>query len=316
MAGEFRKLLITGGNGNLGRLVARAFAARGIDVVRFDLPGTNTETTSARETLVSGDVRDADALAQLFETHKPDAVCHLASLLSGSSEADLSAAWEINATSSFRLMQLAVEHDVDRFFFASTFATYGCDVVDPLPEDAAQWPENIYGVTKVAVERLGAYFRGKNGLDFRCLRFPLVISPFAPRSAVTAYPSHAFRAAARGESFVFPVSPHVGVSTLFLDDVVSSIVAALSADPSHIKRPAYNLHAYFVSAQEVAETLKARFPGFSYTFVPDPAVERLLTGWPDVMVDATARADWGWAPAFDFPRSVDRMIELLDAEAS
>ena len=50
------------------------------------------------------------------------------------------------------------------------------DTKDPLPEDFPQWPENMYGVTKLAVERFGIYLNQNYGFDFRCLRFPMVLS--------------------------------------------------------------------------------------------------------------------------------------------
>ena len=225
-------VLITGGNGNLGRLVAASLLERGIPVIKFDLPGTETETTAPGETVVTGDIRNGKQLEAIISDTRPGRIYHLASLLSGSSEANPQDAWEINAGASFDLLQLAVSHNVGRFFFASTIATYGTVDVDPMPDDHPQWPDNLYGATKVAVERLGVYFKLKHGLDFRCARYPMVVSPYAPKTAVTAYPSHALRAAYNGEPFIFPVSESTGMSTMFLDDVVTSIVDIMEVDRS------------------------------------------------------------------------------------
>ena len=305
--------LLTGGNGNLGRLVADRLRARGVAVIKFDLPGT--EKTEEQDQVILGDIRDAGAVDKIIADHKPDTIFHLASLLSGSSEVDLAASWAINATASFNLLQSAMRHGVDQFFFASTVATYGADMGDPLPLNAQQWPENFYGATKVAVERLGVYFKQKHGLDFRCLRFPLVISPFAPPSAVTAYPSHALRAAHEGRSFTFPVSPNIGMSTLYLDDVIRSIEEYSFAERDRLTEHAYNLHGYFVSAASVVDTIKARYPDFAHDYAPDPAVEALLGGWPDAMDMTAAAADWDWKPAYDFPKSAGAMFELLKQES-
>ena len=312
MGDKTEKVLITGGNGNLGRLVAEQLLQRGQRVIKFDAPGTEPASQSDNEVVITGDIRDTDTLEKIISQHQPDIIYHLASLLSGSSELDLSDAWGINATSSFELMKLALKHDVNRFFFASTIATYGDVDTDPMPEDYQQWPENMYGVTKVAVERLGVYFKTRHGLDFRCLRFPLVVSPYAPKTAVTAFPSHALRAAFEGDSFVFPVSESVGMSTIFLEDVVDSIVQFSAADRSRLSRHVYNLHAYYLSAGMVAEAALKRFPGFDYHYEPMDSVERLITSWPDVMGDSSARHDWNWNPGFDLSRSVDRMCELLN----
>ncbi len=303
--------LITGGNGNIGRLLAERLVTKDIKVIRFDLPGSGPEIHTALETIITGDIRDQSLLEEILKTHKPDTIYHLASLLSGSSEADLDAAWEINATASFKLIKLGKENNVNMFFFASTFASYGQGMPNPMPEDQSQWPENIYGVTKIAVERLGNYFKSKHGLDFRCLRFPLVISPFAPPSAVTAFPSHAFKAAVEGRSFVFPVKPETSVSTLFLQDVINSIMAITFAEKEQITQPAYNLHAYSLSARMVADEILKKFPDFEYSFEPQDNVETLLKGWPDIMMDRTAREDWNWEPQYNFKQSAEWMFEFF-----
>ena len=76
-----------------------------------------------------------------------------------SSAADPPRAWRVNASAAVELLELAAEHGVQRFFFPSTSATYGGRLPDPLPEDHPQWPDNIYGATKVAVERVGNLLR-------------------------------------------------------------------------------------------------------------------------------------------------------------
>jgi len=314
MSNETGNVLITGGNGNLGRLVADQLLQRGQRVVKFDLPGTEPDQERENELVIAGDMRDSDKLEEIMSMYKPDTVYHLASLLSGSSENDLCAAWDINASASFKLMNLALKTGVNKFFFASTIATYGTVDRDPMPEDYEQWPQNMYGATKVAVERQGVYFKLNHGLDFRCLRFPLVVSPYAPRTAVTAFPSHAFRSAIKSEAFKFPVSANVGMSTIFLQDVVDSIVQYTAAEGSGLSRHVYNLHAYYLSAGMVVDAVLQRFPEFKYSYEIDENVEKLISCWPDVMDDSSARRDWNWNPAFNFTATANRMLELLAIE--
>ena len=307
----YKTALITGGNGNIGRLISEKLVQQGVRVIRFDIPGSEPVDTHALETIVVGDIRDTVLLQELFQQYQPDIVYHLASLLSGSSEADIEAAWEINATASFKLMQLATAHGTQTFFFASTIASYGSDLTDPMHEEMSQWPENFYGVTKVAVERIGVYFKQKHNLDFRCLRFPMVISPFAPPSAVTAYPSHAFKAAVSKQKFVFPVSKDTGMSTLFLEDVINSIMLFSNANVGRLKRHAYSLHAYYFTAEEIVEKIVERYPHFDYRYEPVKEVEHLLSSWPNVIVDDYAQNEWGWQPEYDFNRSAEWMFDYF-----
>ena len=311
MTSDIKTALLTGGNGNLGRLVGDQLLERGVQVIKFDIPGTEPANTHPNETIVIGDMRNSQTLAGLLQDYQPDTIYHLASLLSGSSAADHQAAWDINATGSFQLLQLSLEHKVNRFFFASTNASYGGKVEDPLPESAEQWPENIYGATKVAVERLGVFFKQTHGLDFRVLRFPLVISPFAPTTAVTAFPSHAFRAAMNGESFVFPVNAQAGMSTIFLEDVIGSIIDYTSAPKQQLTNHAYNLHAYHLTTQMVIDEILKRYPDFQYSFDVNNTVQSLFDNWPNVVIDKSAREDWGWQPKYDFADSAERMFDWI-----
>ena len=303
----FKTALVTGGNGNLGRLVAQNLEQTGTRVVSFDLSGSEGAHSDPRHAVVLGDIRDHTLLEQTIRTHKPDVVIHLASMLSGSSEANPSLAWEVNASSSIRFMHMCLDHKTGPFFFASTAATYGPDLTSPVGLDTPQWPENIYGATKVAVERMGVYLKLKQSFDFRCLRFPMVLSPFAPAGAMTAYPSHAIAAAAKGESFVFPVSKNTGMSTLYLNDVTRSIVEICAAKRSSLREHIYNLHSYMFTAQDLMAAIQHRYPDFTCSFTEDSPTEDLIQRWPNIFDDSAARQDWGWEPQYDFEATVDSL---------
>ena len=101
-------------------------------------------------------------------------------MLSGSSEVNQSLAWEVNVCSSIRFMWMCLEHQIGPFFFPSTGATYGPDLSSPVGLDTPQWPENIYGATKVAVERMAVYLKLNRVLISTACVFPWF-----------CYPSHA-----------------------------------------------------------------------------------------------------------------------------
>ena len=303
----FKTAFVTGGNGNLGRLVALHLEGAGTKVVSFDLPGSEGAHSDPRHEVVLGDMRNHELLEQSIKTHKPDVVIHLASMLSGSSEANPGLAWEVNASSSIRFMRMCLEHQTGPFFFASTAATYGPDLSSPVGLDTPQWPENIYGATKVAVERMGVYLKLKQGFDFRCLRFPMVLSPFAPAGAMTAYPSHAIAAAANGESFVFPVAEHTGMSTLYLNDVTRSVVEICTAKRSALNQHIYNLHSYMFTVQDLVTAIQSRYPDFTCSFTKNSPTDDLIRRWPDVFDDSAAQQDWGWKLQYDFEATIDAL---------
>ncbi|MBL6779691.1 MAG: NAD-dependent epimerase/dehydratase family protein [Rhodobacteraceae bacterium] len=305
-----RSVLITGGNGNLGHLLADRFENTGIRVISYDIVEPQRPVPSRN--IILGDIRDTDKLRTIFEKERPEAVVHLAGVLSGSSEADPMAAWEINATASVKLMQMAEAHNVGPFVFSSTVASYGPEVPAELPAETPQWPQNVYGATKIATERMGNWMKTKRGFDFRCLRFPMVISPFAPQGAVTAYPGHACLAAKSGKPFAFPVKAETGMSTLYLMDVVRSLEEFTLCEKSCVKQPAYNLHAYHFTAGMLAQTLENRFPGAKFTFDPQEPADSMIANWPDIIQDTHAREDWGWRHRYDFNDTIDALLETIN----
>ncbi len=307
-----QSILITGGNGNIARLLAKRLLKDGHQVTCIDIMDPNPDSTVPGVTYITADICDESAIEAALQKHSPQRIFHLASLLSGSSERDRQRAFSVNLQATFNLYELALRHGSPQIVFPGTGASYGSDVPSTLPESEPQWPENIYGATKVANERLGVYYKLTHGLDFRCLRPPLVLSPYAPQAALTAYASHAYVAAARGESFAFPVGAAIGMSTIYIEDLVEGFVQLAYASPESLTQHAYNLHAFCPSAQEIADSIQKIKPEFQYTFEPNPTVEALLVTAPKVYVDESARRDWSWNPISDLDQCSRAIFDLIE----
>lgn len=302
--------LITGGNGNLARQLAVKLADQKKKILLTDI-SPRAEAGSERCDFVQGDIANVDFLKGLFDNYGPTHVLHMASMLSGSSENSRERAWQVNALASVTLLELSVKHGIKCFFFPSTAATYGSDITDPLPEDFPQWPENFYGVTKVAVERAGYYYYKKMRLNFRSLRLPFVISRFAPSGALTAYASHAFVEAVKDIPFSFPVRTNTVVSSIYVKDVINGIRDFIAAPDASLTRRVYNLHSCSPTAEAIALAIKARLPNFKYSFDPNTGVVRLTEAMPATITDRDARNDWNWDPVYDLDRMADDLISEL-----
>ena len=303
--------LLTGGNGNLARQMAKQLLDEGNKVVLLDIMPSDSPVSGVKE--VTGDIANHKILEDIFKENKPEFVCHMASLLSGSSEKDLRRSLDVNVGASLNLLQLSTDNKVKCFFFPSTAATYGSGLMDPLPEDFPQWPENFYGVTKVAVERIGTYFYFKKGLNFRSLRLPFVISQFAPPGALTAFASHAFVKAAAGEHVIFPVRTNTVISAIYVKDVIQGVFQFMNAPDDNLSRRVYNVQGFSPMAGTIASSIKSHLPDFSYAFEPDPDVVRLTDALPARIIDDAARLDWGWKPFFGLSNMTEDFLRELAA---
>ncbi len=303
--------LITGGGGNLTCQLTFELVKRGCRVVLLDVVEKPNNPTAEGCIYVRGDMRSREDLADVLKNYRPQVILHFASLLSGSSDQDRELAWRVNVDGAFNLFELALEYDVDQVFFPSSLASFGGRLPDPLPEDFPQWPVGMYGVTKVAVERLGVYYHEKHGLDFRCLRLPVVLSAFASPGAVSSYASNAFIEAVRCGRFTFKVRPETQPSIIYVKDVLDGVIGLLNTPVGKLTRRVYNMHAMAPQAKQIAQVIAARIPDVELIFDPDPKVVDLIESWPIQITDSSARKDWGWRPKYDLERTADDFIQEL-----
>jgi threonine 3-dehydrogenase len=278
-------------------------------LVLTDLAPTTPFSLPENTVYESGDITDFAHLEKMVQAHQPRAIVHLASLLSGSSERNRRTTWHVNTTATLEILEQALRIPRCRVLFASTLATYGGEFPETTTEDHPQWPTTLYGVTKVAGERLGAYFRAAHGLDFRCVRLPIVISEQAPPQAVSAMVSRAFIESAADGKFTFRAGPKTRVACLQVDDAIAGMSGLLLAAPELIRQPVYNLAGFSATLGEISAAITRRKPAVEHRFEPEPEAEGVLGGWPGRQDDSAARRDWGWKPRYDLEATVKHFLE-------
>lgn len=306
--------LITGGAGNLACQLTWTLAPRFKRIVLFDIATAPIGAVSGNALFECGDLVDVRQLDVLFKRHQPTTVIHLASLLSGSCEQNRKLGWAVNMDGTFSLFETALRHGRPQVLFASSIAAFGGQLPEVLSDETPQWPDGLYGVTKMAIERLGVYYHRRHGLDFRCLRLPVTISRHAPAGAASALGSHAFIEAVRNGHYTFRSRPDTRLAVIYVRDVLRAMASLLAAPASHLTQRVYNICAMTVTPQEIANVIRQRVPHASLRFEPDEAVAALLASWPGIIDDRAARHDWVWRPEYDLARTADEFIDALRHE--
>jgi threonine 3-dehydrogenase len=99
---------------------------------------------------------------------------------------------------------------------------------------------------------------------------------------------------------------------MYVEDALSALVDLLVAPQDKLTRRVYNVQSISPTAGEIAAAIGARLPEARLSFEPTEAdvVER----WPQMLVDQSARRDWGWNPQFDLNRLADCFLEELRRE--
>lgn len=157
------RILLCGGAGYIGCHTYVELAGRGHDVVVADNFSNSSpqvlhrlqQLTGAKVKFHRVDMRDRDALSQLFAKGRFDAVVHFAALkaVGESCERPLDY-FDNNISGTITLLKVMKEAGVGRLVFSSSATVYGDPQQVPVREDARLQVTNPYGRTKLVMEQL------------------------------------------------------------------------------------------------------------------------------------------------------------------
>ncbi|WP_433251906.1 UDP-glucose 4-epimerase GalE [Streptosporangium sp. CA-135522] len=162
------KLLVTGGAGYIGSVVAAQLVEAGHQVtVLDDLSTGHADAVPAGARFVEGSVTEAaDVLPGM------DGVLHFAAKsLVGESVEKPGRYWAHNLGGTLALLDAMRSAEVGRIVFSSTAATYGEPERSPILETDPTRPANPYGASKLAVDTALSTFAGLYGLAAVSLRY-------------------------------------------------------------------------------------------------------------------------------------------------
>ncbi|MEU6716196.1 UDP-glucose 4-epimerase GalE [Nonomuraea sp. NPDC046802] len=162
------RLLVTGGAGYVGSVVAAQLVEAGHEVtVLDDLSTGHEDAVPEGARFVKANITEAsDALDGM------DAVLHFAAKsLVGESVAEPGLYWASNLGATLALLDAMRDKGVGRIVFSSTAATYGEPERSPIEEGDPTRPTNPYGATKLAVDTTLSAFARMRGLGAVSLRY-------------------------------------------------------------------------------------------------------------------------------------------------
>jgi UDP-glucose 4-epimerase len=145
------KLLVTGGAGYIGSVVAAMALREGHQVaILDDLSTGHADAVPGGAAFTQGQIRDQ---AQAMLADGADAVLHFAAKsLVAESVAKPALYWGHNLGGSLALLEAMRQTGVGRIVFSSTAAVYGEPEHTPIEEDAPARPASPYGASKLAVD--------------------------------------------------------------------------------------------------------------------------------------------------------------------
>jgi len=324
-----KAILVTGAAGEIGQALVKALAGQPHDLIlTLDI---QPEPEELRRLVVpiQGDILDKPLLSRLVSEYEINVVYHLAALLSTRSEFTPEAAHRVNVEGTLVLLQMAAEQSEwmgrpVRFIFPSSIAAYGMPDLATKGNYARvrewEWnyPRTMYGCNKLYCEQLGIYFSLHYRqlavdrpvmLDFRCLRFPGLISAYTePSGGTSDYGPEMLHAAAKGEAYACFVREDVRIPFMAMPDAVKALMLLTDAPQEALSRRVYNVTSFSLSAEEFRERVLMAFPNAQISFQPDVKRQSIVDSWPADLDDTHAQRDWGWQPDYDVERSFNEYL--------
>ncbi len=324
-------ILITGANGEVGHGLIEKLSQQTPRprIVTLDIRNIAPAMQPLVERHIVGDILDTILLSTLINEYDIEAIYHLAALLSTHSEFNPEAAHRVNVQGTINLLHLAAEEGrlrgkPVRFLYPSSIAAYGVPTLEakaaahPATETDFPYPTTMYGCNKLYCEHLGRYYTfhyqqlsaaPSVGVDFRCVRFPgLISATTVPSGGTSDYGPEMLHAAAQGKPYACFVREDTTIPFMAMPDAVKSLLLLAEAPAEKLTQRVYNVTSFSLSAGDFAQRVKQAFPDAHISFKPDKARQGIVDTWPADIDDSAARKDWGWSPDYDIERAFNEYL--------
>ena len=288
-------ILITGAAGMIGRklterlVIDRALGGQPIekltliDIVAPTRPAGFSDHVKTR----AADLATA-GVAEKAVSERPDAIFHLAGVVSGEAETDFEKGYRVNLDGTRALLEavrLAGGGYRPKFVFTSSIAVFGAPFPEAIPDDFHLTPLTSYGTQKAISELLLSDYTRRGFLDGVGLRLPsIVVRPGKPNKAASGFFSGIIREPLAGQEALLPVPESV-----------------LHWHASPRSAVGFLIHAAGLTREQLGPRVNLTMPGVCCTVgeqiaalrrvagdkvaarirrAPDELVARIVAGWP------------------------------------
>lgn len=257
-----KKVMVTGGAGYVGAVLAPKLLARGHQVKVIDLYIYGADVLKAvqdnpRLIQVRGDIRDRGLLAREISGY--DTVIHLACISNDPSyELNPTLGKSINYDAFVDLVEIAKQAGVRHFIYASSSSVYGIKDELEVTEDLPLAPLTDYSKYKAKCEE---YLDGAATDDFIVTTIrPATVCGYSPRQrldlTVNILTNHAVN---RGKITVFGGEQRR--PNLHIEDMTDLYLFLLGQPPEKIHRKIYNVGYQNYTVREFAEMVRDTLSG-------------------------------------------------------
>jgi nucleoside-diphosphate-sugar epimerase len=325
--GRKMRIIVTGGAGFVGTLLARRLLAGPVEVgggepadvdelVLADVVAPASDLAAdPRVRAVTVDLAtEADALGDV------DVIFHLAGVVSGAAEADFDLGMRTNLDGTRAVLEHARRQaEPPVLVFSSSVAVFGPELgpAGVVGDDTLPQPQSSYGTQKFIGEQLVADYTRKGFARGRSVRLMTVaVRPGRPNAAASSFVSGIIREPLAGLRAPCPVPPDTPIVLSSPGRTLEGILrAAAVTDADWGGRTAVNLPGLTTTPRDMAAAMD-RVAGHAASdlidWTDDPAISAIVRNWPARFQTGRAQA-LGLRPDPSFDDIVRDYISSLPA---
>ena len=300
-------ILITGSNGEIGKSLINKLANSNT-IIALDLSHINNTNPKIKK--IEGSILDKKILNDINEKYRLSEIYHLAAVLSTKAEKNPNFANKVNYKGTINLLELArlqaIKYNIPiKFFFPSSIAVYNMlnrDLNQNInEEEKTNNPMTEYGKSKLKCEKIGIEKYLKEGIDFRCIRFPGIISASSkPTGGTSDYAPEMIHSAFLNKKYNCFVNNKTILPFIAMPDAILAIIKLMNASNENIKSRIYNIASFSLSTCELEKKIKVFFPNFKLSYDIDIKRQKIVDSWPNFINDSLAKKEWNWSCNLNF----------------
>ena len=174
-------------------------------------------------------------------------------------------------------------------------------------------PSSMYGVSKLACEKLMNYYNSKKILDIRSLRFPGIVSATKPGGGTTDYIVEMLYSALSGNEYKCFLDKDRILPMMHIDDSVQASIKLMNIDRKKISiNSPYNITSFNISPDLWRNTINSLGYNLKVLFEKD-CRDKIAQSWPRNIDDHLFRNDIGWKPKYDSKNTAKSIIDAINS---